>query len=205
MRYWRNLDQDRDSLLVKRRNDNHSPGPVIRELVPSSHQRSELSNTIFCIFSRWDQRIGESMRFCDITKLKLPDFMIWQNQISDITESLWMFWYRKIDYLISQNQLNTNSFFYFVISQFHFLISDITKSIGLYYKIPGLWYHIIVWYRNIELVISQLFDIAIVISQNNSDFLLPHTQFVMSEIIFFLYQKIHLLISEIIAAVFCDL
>ena len=40
-----------DSLLVKRRNDNHSPGPVIRELVPSSHQRSELSNTILCIFS----------------------------------------------------------------------------------------------------------------------------------------------------------
>ena len=35
-------DQDQDSLLVKRRNDNHSPGPVIRELVPSSHQRSEI-------------------------------------------------------------------------------------------------------------------------------------------------------------------
>ena len=52
------LDQDQDSLLVKRRNDNHSPGPVIRELVPSSHQRSELSNTILCIFSEWDQRIG---------------------------------------------------------------------------------------------------------------------------------------------------
>ena len=44
-------DQDQDSLLVKRRNDNHSPGPVIRELVPSSHQRGELSNTILCIFS----------------------------------------------------------------------------------------------------------------------------------------------------------
>ena len=44
-------DQDQDSLLVKRRKDNHSPGPVIRELVPSSHQRSELSNTILCIFS----------------------------------------------------------------------------------------------------------------------------------------------------------
>ena len=43
--------QDQDSLLVKRRNDNHSPGPVIRELVPSFHQRSELSNTILCIFS----------------------------------------------------------------------------------------------------------------------------------------------------------
>ena len=46
------LDQDQDSLLVKRRNDNHSPGPVIGELVPSSHQRSELRNTILCIFSR---------------------------------------------------------------------------------------------------------------------------------------------------------
>ena len=45
-------DQDQDSLLVKRHNDNHSPGPVIKELVPSSHQRSELSNTILCIFSR---------------------------------------------------------------------------------------------------------------------------------------------------------
>ena len=44
-------DQDQDSLLVKRRNNNHSPGPVIRELAPSSHQRSELSNTILCIFS----------------------------------------------------------------------------------------------------------------------------------------------------------
>ena len=53
--------QDQDSLLVKRRNDNHSSGPVIRELVPSSHQRSELSNTILCTFSRWDQRIGEGM------------------------------------------------------------------------------------------------------------------------------------------------
>ena len=44
-------DHDQDSLLVKRRNDNHSPGPVIRELVPSSHQRSELRNTILCISS----------------------------------------------------------------------------------------------------------------------------------------------------------
>ena len=49
--YINHQDQDQDSLLVKRRNDNHSPGPVIRELVPSSHQRSELSNTILCIFS----------------------------------------------------------------------------------------------------------------------------------------------------------
>ena len=50
---------------MKRRNDNHSPGPVIRELVPSSHQRSELSNTILCIFSGWDQRIGEGIPIPD--------------------------------------------------------------------------------------------------------------------------------------------
>ena len=57
--------QDQDSLLVKRRNDNHSPGPVIRELVPSSHHRSELSDTILCIFSKWDQRIGEGIPIPD--------------------------------------------------------------------------------------------------------------------------------------------
>ena len=67
-KYWRRntyQDQDQDSLLVKRRNDNHSPGPVIRELVPSSHQRSELSNTILCIFSGWGQRIGEGIPIPD--------------------------------------------------------------------------------------------------------------------------------------------
>ena len=58
-------DLDQDSLLVKRRNDNHSPGPVIRELVPISHQRSELSNSILCIFSGWDQRIGEGIPIPD--------------------------------------------------------------------------------------------------------------------------------------------
>ena len=63
--YLPDQDQDQDSLLVKRRNDNHSPGPVIRELVPSSHQRSELSNTILCIFSGSDQRIGEGIPIPD--------------------------------------------------------------------------------------------------------------------------------------------
>ena len=58
-------DQDQDSLLVKRRHDNHSPGPVIRELVPSSHQRSEFSNTILCIFSGWDQRAREGIPIPD--------------------------------------------------------------------------------------------------------------------------------------------
>ena len=42
--------------LVTRQNDNHSPGPG--RLVPSSHQRSELSNTILCTFSRGDKRIS---------------------------------------------------------------------------------------------------------------------------------------------------
>ena len=59
------FDQDQDSFLMKRWNDNHSPGPVIRELVPSSHQWSELSNTILCIFSRWDQRIREGIPIPD--------------------------------------------------------------------------------------------------------------------------------------------
>ena len=56
---------DQDGLPVKRRNDNHSPGPVIMELVPSSHQRSELRDTILCIFSRCDQRIGECIPILD--------------------------------------------------------------------------------------------------------------------------------------------
>ena len=65
MHFSLDQNQDQDSLLVKRRNDNHSPGPVIRELVPSSHQRSELSYTILCIFSGWDQRIGEGIPIPD--------------------------------------------------------------------------------------------------------------------------------------------
>ena len=40
--------QDQDRLLVKRHNDNHSAGPVLGKLAPSSHQRSEFSNTILC-------------------------------------------------------------------------------------------------------------------------------------------------------------
>ena len=65
VRQLQDQDQDQDSLLMKRRNDNHSPGPVIRELVPSTHQRSELSNTILCIFSGWDQTIGEGIPIPD--------------------------------------------------------------------------------------------------------------------------------------------
>ena len=59
------MGQNQDSLLLKHRNDNHSSGPVIRELVPSSHQTSDLSNTILRIFSRWDQRIGEGFPIAD--------------------------------------------------------------------------------------------------------------------------------------------
>ena len=35
------------------------------ELVPISHQRNELSNTILCIVSRWDQRFGEGIPIPD--------------------------------------------------------------------------------------------------------------------------------------------
>ena len=38
---------------------------LIRELDTSSHKRSELSNTILCIFSGWDQRIGEGIPIPD--------------------------------------------------------------------------------------------------------------------------------------------
>ena len=44
-------------LLVTRQNDNHSPGPGPGRLVPSSHQRSELSNTILGTFRRGDKRV----------------------------------------------------------------------------------------------------------------------------------------------------
>ena len=37
-------DQDQDSLLVKRRNDTHSPGPVIREHNPLHLQRMRSEN-----------------------------------------------------------------------------------------------------------------------------------------------------------------
>ena len=37
--------------------DNHTPGPGPGRLVPSSHQRSELSNSILGIFRRGDNRV----------------------------------------------------------------------------------------------------------------------------------------------------
>ena len=48
----RNRNQNQNCLLVTRRNDNHSPWPWPGRLVPSSHQRTELSNPILCAFSR---------------------------------------------------------------------------------------------------------------------------------------------------------
>ena len=46
-------------LLATRQNDNHSPGPGPGpgRLLPSSHQRSELSNTILGTFSRGDKSL----------------------------------------------------------------------------------------------------------------------------------------------------
>ena len=45
--------QNQNCLLVTCQNDNHSPGPG--RLVPSSHQRSKLSNSILGTFSRGDK------------------------------------------------------------------------------------------------------------------------------------------------------
>ena len=50
-------------LLVTRQNDSHSPGPRPGRLVPSSQQRSELSNTILGIFSRGDKRVCKCIPF----------------------------------------------------------------------------------------------------------------------------------------------
>ena len=48
--------QNQNCLMLTRQNDNHSRGPGPGRLVPSSHQRSELSNTILGTFSRGDKR-----------------------------------------------------------------------------------------------------------------------------------------------------
>ena len=52
-----NLASESELLLVTRQNDNHSPGPWLGRLVPSSRQRSELSNTILGTFRRVDKRV----------------------------------------------------------------------------------------------------------------------------------------------------
>ena len=49
--------KNQNCLLVTRQNDNNSPGPGPGRLVPSSHQRSELSNTIIGTFSRGDKEV----------------------------------------------------------------------------------------------------------------------------------------------------
>ena len=54
---FHHTESESESLLVTSQNDNHSPGPGPGRLVPSSHQRSELSNTIVRTFSRGDKRV----------------------------------------------------------------------------------------------------------------------------------------------------
>ena len=41
--------------------DNHSPGPVVRELVPSPHKRSKLSNSIYCTLRSRDKGICQKV------------------------------------------------------------------------------------------------------------------------------------------------
>ena len=51
--------QNQNSLLVKRQNDNTSPGLGRGRLVPSSHKESEFRYTVIRLFSRGGERIGE--------------------------------------------------------------------------------------------------------------------------------------------------
>ena len=71
MEHLSTQDQDQDSFLVKRRNDNQSSGPVIRELVPSSHQRSELSNTILL------EELSDQCLHCLPFRLHLLDALLY--------------------------------------------------------------------------------------------------------------------------------
>ena len=54
-------ESESELLLVIRSNDNHSPGPVMREVspVPSPYKRSELSNRVFCSFSSRKENISK--------------------------------------------------------------------------------------------------------------------------------------------------
>ena len=65
-------DQDQDSLLVKRRNDNHSPGSVIRELVHSSHQRSDLATQSFASSADEIRESGRAFQYLIVWGKKLP-------------------------------------------------------------------------------------------------------------------------------------
>ena len=55
------VDQNQNCLLVTRQNNNHSPGPGPGRLVPSSHQRSKLSNSILGALSRGDKRFQSTL------------------------------------------------------------------------------------------------------------------------------------------------
>ena len=53
--------QNQNSLLVKRQNDNTSPGDWPRKIGPSSHKGSKFRYTIVRQFSRGDERIREDI------------------------------------------------------------------------------------------------------------------------------------------------
>ena len=54
-------DQNQNSLLVKRQNDNTSPGLGRGRLVLSSHKGSKFRNAIVQNFSRGDKRVREDI------------------------------------------------------------------------------------------------------------------------------------------------
>ena len=71
-----NMDQNQNCLLVTCQNDNHSPGPG--RLIPSSHQRSELSNTI----------LGTSAEEIRESGSAFQSLMVWEKKATHINISV---------------------------------------------------------------------------------------------------------------------
>ena len=67
-----NQDQDQDSLLVKRRNDNHSPGPVIRKLVPTLTREVNLATQSSASSADEIRESGRAFQFLIVWGKKLP-------------------------------------------------------------------------------------------------------------------------------------
>ena len=53
LKSWHYFSQDQDSLLVKRRNDNHSPGPAENNVATDSIMTLRASNQVLCNLSSY--------------------------------------------------------------------------------------------------------------------------------------------------------
>ena len=64
-------------------NDIHSAGPVVWELVPSSHQRGKPSHTILCTFSRGNNRIWTGIPISDSLREEWALIDIYKGSFTD--------------------------------------------------------------------------------------------------------------------------